>query len=491
MPRLTDAPLRSSVRTRALTQVLTLAMMAFAVSPWALASDGATPVSIRLSLSEAIDLALEKSPRIMAALSNVTQAELSLAEASASLGLGVAIEATPVYHSTAGRPAAPSASLSLSRMGTVVKAGVAKAAGDEVRWSLSLSRPLTRDAATLKAIEAVGAAQESLELARLELDCARNQLGLEVEEAYYSALKADEQAGIARATLEVLRRHIGKAEEAFRQGNLSEVDLLAARREALAGQLSARRAEEAAAMARRRLCCLLGLPAGSSLELAPVARDPFAVDPDADRGDIRVDDLVMRAREVSCEVRRQSVVVEGAERRLELAKSRPRVDVACLVSVDDGNAWSLGLTISCANVRGLRGAGPGAWGPRAGSAWDVEIARCEGDLRASRLAEAQERDKVEVRVRDLYNDLIGAGDALVLSRLSQREAELRLEAAEDILGRGVATQLDVMEASVKLGEARTQCVHALYDYLLARSRLKNAAGTVYTGGVIGGTRQGA
>ncbi|HHY45966.1 MAG TPA: TolC family protein [Firmicutes bacterium] len=477
---------RTEIARAAMAHGLVLALLAFFTSRGALAMTSETRgtgtpapgsrVPVKLCLDDAIELATARSPEVIKASGDVARAELSMVEARAASGPSVTFEVIPASYSPVSRSVASSGSLALTYLGTIIKAEVTKTPGHDMKWNLSLSRSLTQDPAALRALDAMADSEESLESARLALEHARARVGLEVEEAYYSVLRADEQVRIARSALALLRQYLRRAEESSKQGNLSEADLMAARREAMAGEHSARRAEEAATMARLRLGQLLGLSAGTPLELVPVATDLCTVDPDAGLEDIQLDDLIARALSADYDVKSRSLVVRSVERKLALAESRPDVDISCFAGTDDGHAWSLGLTVSYVIAGRVRDAGPGDGGLRVKTAKDAEIARYEEELKSLRMREAWEREALEVRVRGLYYDLVKAGDTLELSRISEQEAELRLEAAREGFERGIATQLDVMEATVKLSEARINRIFATYDYLIARSRLLGATG---------------
>jgi outer membrane protein len=84
--------------------------------------------------------------------------------------------------------------------------------------------------------------------------------------------------------------------------------------------------------------------------------------------------------------------------------------------------------------------------------------------------------RIELEVRTAYSNFIEADEVLKSQEKVQEEAEEALRLARARSEAGTGTQLDVLSAQTALTEARTTQIQALRDYSVARARLERAIG---------------
>lgn len=84
--------------------------------------------------------------------------------------------------------------------------------------------------------------------------------------------------------------------------------------------------------------------------------------------------------------------------------------------------------------------------------------------------------QIELEVRTAYSEFIGAQEVLESQKTVLAEAEESLREANARAGAGTGTQLDVLDAENSLTQARSTQVQALHDYDAARARFERAIG---------------
>jgi outer membrane protein len=314
----------------------------------------------------------------------------------------------------------------------------------------------------------VALAQANLRGAEAALERVKQQLVLDVKQAYYQVL-------LAQGGLEVAERTVAEAEENLRVARArvaagasprfdeiqAEVHLANARQ----GQI---RSRNAVALALQGLNGLMAQP----LDAQWAPREVMTIVP------LRTGlaPLVRRALEARPELGEQQARIAAAQAAVEAARAGLRPIVAFQAAPAYGNTSGTGLT----------GGGSAAF------SWSATLSATltlfDGHLTAERIreaevrvaqlraAEAQLRQAVEADVRravlnhqSATEELAGADKAVELAQEGLRIANVRFAA-------GVSTALEVVQAQAALSQAQANRLQALFNQNVARAQLERAVG---------------
>jgi len=275
-------------------------------------------------------------------------------------------------------------------------------------------------------------AERQAEIARRQLLLDQFDLKLEVEEAYYAVLRAQNLVAVLEEALRVSRRQLEIAEQRFARGTGTQADVLSAASQVAqteANLAQARGGYEIALLNFRRV---LGVDFAEPIAPLPseFAFEPYETSPDAD---------IAFALEHRIEVLQARLAVEAAAKQVEL--------------FDNDYTPELALELA-----------------------KVALAKAENGLE-------QVRRGIQLEIRQAHLALQDAARRLSALAKSVEEAEENLRVAQSLYEVDMAPLVQVMGAQAALNSARTDYVHAIYDYNLARARYERAVARPLEGGV--------
>jgi outer membrane protein, heavy metal efflux system len=337
------------------------------------------------------------------------------------------------------------------------------------------------------------AAEHDLERTILEVARNASVTALEAKAAYFKAVRADRDAEIARQNVDVTRQLVDLARARREAGAGSEVDVNLARARQMDSQLQARRAEVTAVEARSdvaRLCGLATPP--EELALAEPLPEPAA-------WTLAAEDVIAVAREQRLDVRAVRQLVDAAQARVALEKTRFLRSLEVGLSVERSERASRGdrnwladaawATAEAGELTtpSLRAREPVSTDWVVGPTLGIEVPLF--DQNQAQIAKAEyERQQAQEALVALDRELaqqahvalkraqVAAENARVYhdDYLPLQEASLQL--AEEAYRVGRTPLLTVLDVQRGLLEARAGYVAALADAGLALVELERVAG---------------
>ncbi|HEY8486734.1 MAG TPA: TolC family protein [Limnochordales bacterium] len=279
-------------------------------------------------------------------------------------------------------------------------------------------------------------AQAAADLARRQLELARQQLRLRVAEDYFGVLRVENLIQVTQEGLTLAQRQLEVAREKFRAGVAAEVEVLRA-----TGQVTDLRAtllqlEGNRTVALMRFRQTLGLPPDAPTRPAPQAVEPAPVEASLEQ------DLA-RALDERVEVLQARAALEAARKQAELSDN--------------------------------------SYTPR------LQLERAQLGVQRAETALQQAVNGVTLGVRQQYEAMQDAFRRLDVLRQRVQEAQETLRMTQRMYEASAATDVDLLSAQSALTRARTDYVHALFDYHLARLRYLQAVGRLNL--AEGGARQ--
>lgn len=307
----------------------------------------------------------------------------------------------------------------------------------------------------------IALAEANVRGARAVLARTQQQVVLQVQQAYLLALLAQERIAAANRALEQANESLRVAQARVRAGASPQFDVLQAKVAVANAQADVARAQVATRNAQQGLAAAIGLPIDQPFELTD-ALEPRAV-PAALPG---VLERALRERPELAEIQaRQAAARAGVD--LAISGARPTWSLAGNYDVSGGanaisGTWSLTLAMTL-------------------NLYDGGITReraREAELRVEqlRVLEAQQRQRIELDVRQAWNaleqsttELAAANAAVTAAREAAHIARVRFEA-------GVGTSLELLQAQAQLAAAELSLAQSRFNQNQARIQLILAAG---------------
>ncbi len=413
----------------------------------------------RLSLHQCIEAALKNQPSILAARANIdaghgreTQAASNyFPQVSASTGYN---EDRQLGGALGGETITKSYTTTLQVNQLIYDFGKTGNAYDAARWG---TRSSEQDA-----------------------ERVRQEVVLNVKQAYFALLQADKLVEVSQKTLEQTEDHLRQAQAFFRAGSRPRFDVTRAEVDVNNARLNLINAKNNVRVRTIALNNAMGVePARTTQivdELPPVSSQPTLEQASAD---------ALRNRP---EFNKAEADIEAAKARLKTEES----NYLPTVSAGGSYNWSQGKTTTEFGNQSLPGFSGQSLESDIQNSWNAGITLTiplfQGGLTRGRVSEAHAnlialtaqrdalRQSILLEVTQSYADLESATARIGVMESSLKSARESLELAQGRYEAGVGLSLEVTDAQVAAEKAETDHIQALYDYQLSVARLLKAMG---------------
>jgi outer membrane protein len=340
--------------------------------------------------------------------------------------------------------------------------------------ALVLRQPIFDGFASWRRIAAAKAGERAAER---QLDEGGLAIAFDVVRRFYEVVKADESVRVLEETVRRSEEVLARAEGLFEAGRAPKTDVIAAQVNLENDRINAEVQRGRAALARADLAEALGRDAREELRVVlpstvtgplPGAGEPPPLDALA---------ALARSRRPLLAARQE--LVTASERSLEGAR---------------GAYWPV-LSAQAAYTRSATelGGGDGVFGNPARQyvataqlvlSWNLfsgrEITanarRAEADVRRSAIELEQSETQVAAELARARATAVALGRAARIAQTALAAAEEGQRAARERFEVGVANQLEIRDAELKLTQARLALLNARVDEVVARADLARATG---------------
>lgn len=413
------------------------------------AAAGAQEAPPRMTLDEALERALARSPQL-------AQSEQQLVAAQQGERTAAGAFLPSLSGSWGGNVR------SSQRFDPVTDEIVSAASSDSYSAGLSAGYTLFAGGERFAARDQ---ARADLEAASARMDDQRYDVAFQTRSLFIQGLRQEELLEVARARIEQAETSLEMTRRQAQVGSATRSDSLRARLEFINAQQAVLEAEVALRNARVSLGRQVGVAGPVIPEpLDQVERTPLA---------LTADEILARAEAASPQV----VAAGAASGAAEAAVASSRTAWWPSLSLSSGlnwnsqqfgfeqplRSWSVGLSMSYPIFNGFQR--------------EAGIARAEASYRSTvaqeqdaRLGARQEADAALATLTTAERAIEIAEQGLVVAREDLRVVRQRYEV-------GVARIFDVITSQVALDQARVDMVTARYDYLVARAELEAILGT--------------
>jgi len=327
--------------------------------------------------------------------------------------------------------------------------------------SVTLSQPLT-GLAYLS--ELAGAAEHDANAARDEYDRTRLDVAYRTADAYVHVLEAAASADVAHRTVADIASGLARAEQLRAADTYTDIDVLRFKSAKAAAEQSALRADTARDSALATLVVQLGLRDGTPLDVVddlPATPPPLA---------LALDKAQARGLSTRPELAaaREKIAAADANRKLAYAPYFP--DIRAIAEWEHttgqplapGDAELLGIRLSWDLWD---------WGTTQSGVREAEHAKARAQIGADAMVE-----QVKLDVRKRWLDAKTAFDSLAAAGTQQQTAEEAFRLQQVRFEAGASTTTDVLDAETDVAKARLAASVARYEYFLSMIALARAIG---------------
>lgn len=308
-------------------------------------------------------------------------------------------------------------------------------------------------------------ARTARDMATSSLESSRRDVIMQVTQAFYGVLLAEEGLQVARDALAQAERQEAVAAEKLAQGAASEFDLLRARVQVANLRPPVTRTEAMVRQVRIGLNLLLGLPADEQVQLeGDLEYSPV---------ELNLDELKQMALANRADLHSARLGVQRAELAVSMAtKTRlPALVLSGMYSFRADDAM-LNERFNDNYMANLVVTFPIFDGLAAKSRRTMAMAGRE----QARIMVNQLQQVVEAEVEQAFNDLRAAEQTYLAQMDNVEVAERALEIAQVSYENEMMTSVELMDSQLALTMARQNHFQSLYDYVVALARIEKAVG---------------
>lgn len=304
-----------------------------------------------------------------------------------------------------------------------------------------------------------------VDIAQLKRDATRRDLAFRVAETYLRLLEAKRLDEVAKASVTQLEAQRKQAQSLLANGVIGKNDELRAELALASAKQREISARGQVVLVRGRLASLMGLPADSAIEPAPVAGDP----PPPDEATLAAAE--QKAVSDRIELKELEQQIGRADGMVSARRSKLFPEVSAVGSYQhiEGSAFAQ----KDAAYVGLNATWEiWDWGSNYAGIHEA-VARRE----QAKLALVKLHDDVRLEARKAYVELESAREALTVAKAAVEQAEENYRIVTKRFENAAGTSFDVVDAEALLTTARAQVEDAFYGYLVARMALQRATGS--------------
>lgn len=401
-----------------------------------------------LNLDRCIDIALLKQPSIIASYYTVEANRSRVGEARSNYY--PQISASGGYSRI--KPIASGAS------GPNGFSSGAAGSFDEYTSSLSLSQNIYDFGKTASQVKIQ---KLNLDSTRSDLDTNKNQIVLNVKQAYYSTLQAARNKAVAEESVNQYRQHLDQARGFFEVGTKPRYDVITAEVNLSNAKLNLITADNTLKIAQVNLNIAMGVPDAPAYSI----EDTLAYN----KYKITLSDALSRAMADRPDIKSLVLRRQAAEENVSFAKTGyyPALTGAAAYNwegtgfpLDKG--WNVGVAVSIPIFNGFL--------------TKHQVGEAEANVSVARANEDSIRQSVVLDVQQSYLNLKQYEDSIATAALAVKQATENLDIANGRYAAGVGNPIEVTDAQVTYSNAKLVYIQALTNYNIAHSALLKAMG---------------
>ena len=307
-------------------------------------------------------------------------------------------------------------------------------------------------------------ARNNLEAMKYNYEGAKQNLILQVKEAYFGILAAGKFKKVCQDAAAQMRAHLETVKGLYNAGTVANIDLLRTEVQLANAEQALIKAKNGVELAKSSFNTILGRDLNLPVEVVNV----FEVI----EQDYNLDQLLKEAQGNRPELHKMKYNIQMAEAGIGVAKSSywPQVGLFGNYEYHKGDEpvieweedWMAGVIVSV-NIWN--------WGET-----EAQVGQAKAVLRELQHLEAQLKDGIALQVKRALLSLEEAKKRIKISAKAVVHAEESLNSAEIGYRNGRVDNVEALDSQLALTHARTNNLQAKYNYILSQARLEKAVG---------------
>jgi len=407
------------------------------------------------SLKEAVEIALDRSPLLHSASEGIKGADY--------LNKAALTDFFPTFRTEYGFTYLNTAPYFTGAGGIRATVGTRS----NYSWTTGLDQPLFRGGALYWSQRL---AKLGVDLSKVFWELVKQDLVLQVKDAYFNILKAEKIRQVAVQAVEQLESQLKVSRAFYDVGVIPKNDLLQTQVRMAQARQDLTSAEVQLSVTKASFNTLLRRDIGMEVRVEDIlGYRPM---------EIPFEECLGEARKNRPELMEAELNVKKVEKEVWLARSEyfPTIGLS-------GNYERVGDDPS---VSGSNFEDKDSWNIAAYARWTFWqwgkkrhlVREKETRLVQAKDAVVQVEDGISLEVKDAYLRLTEARDKIGVAEVAVEQAEENFRINQERFKEQVATATDVLDAQTLLTEAKSNYFNALSDYNIARARLDRAMGLV-------------
>jgi outer membrane protein len=307
--------------------------------------------------------------------------------------------------------------------------------------------------------------RENLQASQNSFDAVRNDLIMEVKRAYFGILETGKIKQVAEGAVEQVKAHLNVVEAYFKEGIVSEVEVLRAKVALANAKQNLINANNGLDLSKSLFNSLLNRELGQEINLEDILN--------FEDYNVELSSAISQAMSSRPEIKEMGNRIKIAEGGVSVARSFffPQVSLigkwdkikGAELPVDEWKeSWSAIISVEMdiwdwgENLNGVR--------------------KANAQLEQMKSSFTLLQNSIELEIRQAYFNLISAKEKIKVQEEAVKEAEKNFLDTSLRFTEGMSTNTDVLDAQNLLSQAKANYYQALYEYNIAISELERAVG---------------
>ena len=336
---------------------------------------------------------------------------------------------------------------------------------DNYRIGLSLDQKLYAP----EVFEAIKASKSYAGQAEMEFQIVEADVVRDVKKAYYYYLYSKAMITVTEESVAQLERHVGDIQSRYEVGLATDFDVLRAEVQLANSIPMLTKSKNAFVLAKKNLKSQLAMEKEENLHIeGRLEYIPMEISNDEalalafnKRPEIAFLDYAIKNLEYNVEAIRKSAYPSLS---LNGSYSYANDDIDMMGEAEWATSWNVGLSLKVTLFDG--------WGNKA------RIAQKSSDVRTAKIEKNELMSAIDLEVRTALSHMAEVRALIKSQEKNIENAARAFEIAEAGNLNGVVTELELLDAQLAMTQARSNYKEAVYNWLVARTDLERAIGTV-------------
>lgn len=309
------------------------------------------------------------------------------------------------------------------------------------------------------------ATKHMAEASALDQRSKRAEVAFEVSQAYLQLMQAQKFAEVAKTGVDQVAAHLKRARHYYTAGMIGKQDVLKAQLEHARAKEGVIKTRYSISLARSAVALQLGLPLDRQIVPTEEVVDP------PQPFSLSLEECIRRAEEQRSELKSMQHKQQAARAGERRAMWELGPDITAVATYQHTRGQGTFFPENAFFVGGMLKWELWGWGHRY-----YKMKAAQKKISQAQVGARLLRDGIRIQTKKAYLDLQQSREALAVARAAIQEAAENFRIEEKRFEANANTSTDVLDAHLALTRAKLSYTTALYGYYIARAGLNRAMG---------------